>query len=317
MLKIQQVQINTEPLVSVCTITYQHVKYIKDTLDGIIAQKTDFTFELCLGEDGSTDGTREICENYARKYPEIIRLFIRDRNCPERRHYKQPTAYNGLKTLEACRGKYIALCEGDDYWTDPFKLQKQVDYLEANPDCSFCFTDCQIERKKRLQEIHPNINKKIKLDGIEFADQSGSIAQTCTWLVKRECLQNLPKWVTRSYTGDWCMQVYFSKFGKGGYIPKKTAVYRIHDKGVWSKLSPFEGWRKNLAFYKTALRQLTDTSSNKRLQKRIQKTVIEALELSNIHANKSEIRKWLWQKLITCPFVSRKQTLHSLRLLLS
>ena len=89
-----------------------------------------------------------------------------------------------------------------------------------------------------------------------------------------------------------------------------------NEKGIWSKLSVFEGWRKNLAFYKTALRHLNDTSSSKRLQKRIQKTVTDALELSNIHANKSEIRKWLWQKLKTYPLVSLNHTLHSIRLLL-
>jgi hypothetical protein len=215
------------------------------------------------------------------------------------------------------KGKYIALCEGDDYWTDPYKLQKQVDYLEQNSDCSFCFTDCQVERKNNLQEIHPNINEKAKLDGIDLADQRGSIAQTCTLLVRKECIQNLPSWITTSCTADWCLQIHFSKFGKGGYIPEKTAVYRIHDKGVWSKLNPYEGWRKNLAFYKTALKQLTDKRSKKRLQNRIQNMIYDALELANIEFNKKEIIYWLMHKLKHNPFTSHKQSLHSLKLLLS
>ena len=206
--------------------------------------------------------------------------------------------------------------EGDDYWTDPYKLQKQVDHLEKNPDCSFCFTDCQVERKNNLQEIHPDLKRKAKFDGIDLADQTGSIAQSCTLLVRRECIQNLPNWVTSSYTADWCMQVHFSKFGKGGYIPEKTAVYRIHDKGVWSKLNPYEGWRKNLAFYKTALKQLTDKRSKKKLYKRIKLTIHDALELANVEANKSEIRQWLWIKVTSNPFSSVQQSIHSLRLIL-
>ena len=207
--------------------------------------------------------------------------------------------------------------EGDDYWTDLYKLQKQIDYLETNPECSFCFTDCQVERNKTLQELHPNFKIKNQFKGIDFADQTGSIAQACTWLVKKECIQNLPKWVTNSYTGDWCMQVHFSKFGKGGYIPENTAVYRIHAQGIWSKLSPFEGWRKNLEFYKAAIKQFKEQSSRNRLKIRIKKTILEALELANIQANKKEIQKWLFQKLISCPLRAIPQTLHSFRLLLT
>lgn len=212
--------------------------------------------------------------------------------------------------------KYIAYLEGDDYWTDPYKLQKQVDCLEANPNYSFCFTDCQVERNKTLQEVHPNFNKENQFTGIDFADQTGSIAQTCTWLVRRKCIQNLPNWVTSSYTGDWCMQVHFSKFGKGCYMQENTAVYRIHENGVWSKLNPFEGWRKNLEFYKTAIKQFNEQSSKNRLKKRIKKTILEALELANIQNNKKEIQKWLCQKIISCPLRDIPQTLHSFRLIL-
>tara|TARA_B100000989_G_scaffold206850_2_gene156700 strand:- start:9895 stop:10572 length:678 start_codon:yes stop_codon:yes gene_type:complete len=220
-----------------------------------------------------------------------------------------------MKTLEECHGKYIALCEGDDYWTDPYKLQKQVDYLEENPECSFCFTDFQVEINKSLRAIRPNFKKKVNFTAIDLADQSGSIAQTCTLLVRKECIQNLPSWVTTSYTADWCMQLYFTHFGKGGYIPENTAVYRVHEKGVWSKLTPFDGWRKNLTFYKTAIEQIPDKNSKERLLRRITITIKDALELSNVQANKTEIRNWLWQKLISCPLRAIPQTLHSFRLL--
>jgi hypothetical protein len=205
--------------------------------------------------------------------------------------------------------------EGDDYWTDPSKLQKQINYLGANPDCSFCFTDCQVEIKGSLNELHPNFKMENQFTGIDFADQTGSIAQTCTWLVRSECIQNLPNWITSSYTVDWCMQIHFSKFGMGGYIPENTSVYRIHDKGVWSKLNEFDAWRKNLCFYRTALGQFSLTDHQKRLRKRIVSTIKDALELANVTADKKEIRYWLKERLTVSPFDEFRQTIQSLLLL--
>lgn len=300
--------LNINSILTVCLITYNQNTFVKEALDSIAAQKTTFDFDILIADDCSTDGTKQKVLEFSKKSSNTS-LILQRKNIG--------AAKNHIDLISKPITRYIACLEGDDYWTDPYKLQKQVDYLEQNPDCSFCFTDCQIERKKTLQEIHPDLNKKAKFDDIDFADQPGSIAQTCTWLVRRECIQNLPNWVTSSYTGDWCMQIHFSKYGKGGYIPENTAVYRIHDKGIWSKLSPFEGWRKNLAFYKTALNHLPARCSQKRLHKRVKHLIHEAIELANIHANKSEIRMWLVQKVITCPFTSMRQTFHSLRLLLT
>jgi len=121
------------PFVSVHVITYQHAKYIAKCLDGILMQKTDFPFEIVIGEDESTDGTREICINYAKKYRDKIRLFLRDRKQSVITSSTGNKIYlNGILTLRSCNGKYIALCEGDDYWTDPLKLQKQMDFLNIN-----------------------------------------------------------------------------------------------------------------------------------------------------------------------------------------
>ncbi|MDA8990796.1 glycosyltransferase [Opitutales bacterium] len=288
-------------------MTYNQNAFVTKALDSIAAQKTTFDFDILIADDCSTDGTKQKVLEFSKKSSNTL-LILQKKNIG--------AAKNHIDLISKPLSKYIAYLEGDDYWTDPYKLQKQVDYLEANSDCSFCFTDCQVKRKNNLQEIHPNIIKKTKFDGIDLADQPGSIAQPCTWLVRRECIQNLPNWVTSRYTADWCMQVHFSKFGKGGYIPENTAVYRIHDKGVWSKLNPYEGWRKNLAFYKTALQQFADLGSKKRLRKRIQLTIHDALELANVEANKSEIRKWLLLKLTSNPFSSVQQSIHSFKLIL-
>ncbi|MBO7467830.1 MAG: glycosyltransferase family 2 protein [Bacteroidaceae bacterium] len=120
-----------QPLVSVITITYNHAPYIAKCIEGVLMQKVDFPMEFIIADDCSTDGTREICEKYAKKNPNLIRLILTEKNVG--------AVENEQRAFKAAKGKYIATCEGDDYWTSSFKLQKQVDFLEANPDYSVCF----------------------------------------------------------------------------------------------------------------------------------------------------------------------------------
>jgi len=122
-----------EPLVSICMITYNHVPYITQAIEGVLQQKTNFPFELVIGEDCSTDGTREIVFDYQKKYPDTIRVVTSNKNVGAHK--------NDFRTKEACRGTYIAYCEGDDYWHHPHKLQKQVDYLESHPECGLVHSD--------------------------------------------------------------------------------------------------------------------------------------------------------------------------------
>ena len=133
------------PLVSVTVTTYQHVNYIRDCLNGILMQKTDFPYEIILGEDGSSDGTQEICKEYAVRYPDKIRLFIRDRRISQFvRKDGTVSRFNGIWNRMSARGKYIAWCEGDDYWTDPLKLQKQVNILESDKNIGFVYSKFQL-----------------------------------------------------------------------------------------------------------------------------------------------------------------------------
>lgn len=121
------------PMVTVRTSTYQHGKYIKKCIEGVLMQKTTFPIEFIIGEDYSTDGTREIVLKYAKEYPDIIRVFTAD--------YNVGSKANGMRCINASRGKYMAICEGDDYWTDPLKLQKQVDFLEGNEEYGLVHTN--------------------------------------------------------------------------------------------------------------------------------------------------------------------------------
>lgn len=135
------------PLVSICSITYNHAPYIRQCLDGFLMQKTKFRYEIIIHDDASTDGTTEIIKEYAEKHPDLITPIFQKEN----QYSKGIRGMFPRFCFPHAKGKYIALCEGDDYWTDPLKLQKQVDFLEANPDFVMCFTnaiqhheDCRI-----------------------------------------------------------------------------------------------------------------------------------------------------------------------------
>ena len=123
------------PLVSIRTSAYNHGPYIKQCIEGVLMQRTNFPFEYIIGEDFSNDETREIVFEYAKKYPDVIRVITAD--------YNVGSKANGRRCIRACRGKYMAICEGDDYWTDPLKLQKQVDFLEDNSEYGMCYTKVQ------------------------------------------------------------------------------------------------------------------------------------------------------------------------------
>ena len=129
-----------EPLVSICCITYNHKEYIRDALDGFLSQRTDFPYEILINDDASTDGTADIIREYEQKYPEKIRALLQTEN----QYSKGITNPSGAFNFPRVRGRYVAMGEGDDYWTDPEKLQKQVDYMEAHPDCSLCFHSARI-----------------------------------------------------------------------------------------------------------------------------------------------------------------------------
>ncbi|MEI6892999.1 MAG: glycosyltransferase [Pontiella sp.] len=144
------------PIVSASLITYNHAPYIRACIEGMLEQKTDFPYEICIGEDESTDGTREICIEYAEKYPDRIRLVQRSKLERGRERYKSLGVCNYIESARLCVGKYIALCDGDDFWIDPLKLQKQFDIMEANPSISLVHSDYDMS-----DEISGRITKKV------------------------------------------------------------------------------------------------------------------------------------------------------------
>ena len=224
------------PIVSVCVQTYQHSKFIRECLDGILNQVTDFPIEVLLGEDESTDGTREICIDYANKFPEKIRLFLHSRKNNIEIEGTPTGRFNVLYNLLSAKGKYIALCEGDDYWIDPYKLQKQVDFLAANEDYSICF-----HRVYELNEgkgyLLSNLNSSETQEDYTIQDLAkGNFLHTPSVIYRNGLIKIYPEWFEKIAVGDYVMHMLYAQYGKIKYLPEAMAVYRLNS-GVWSNKS--------------------------------------------------------------------------------
>lgn len=213
-------------IVSIRCLTYNHVEYIRQCLDGFVCQKTNFRFEAVVHDDCSTDGTTEIVREYAEKYPDIIKPIFEDENQFQKGGRRIRQVMN-----DACIGKYIAYCEGDDYWIDPLKLQKQVDFLESHPDYSMCFS-----RAKILLEIDSEIY--LKCFDIENREYTASelyekwIVPTGSMLFRRFIIDNPMKGEYRILNGDivWVQKCAHS--GKVRGMSDFLTVYRMQNTGV-------------------------------------------------------------------------------------
>jgi glycosyltransferase involved in cell wall biosynthesis len=211
-------------LVSINCITYNHEHYIADAIEGFLMQKTNFDFEIIIGEDCSTDNTMKIVQEYKQKYPDKIRVITSDKNVGANK--------NALRVHENSRGKYIAICEGDDYWTDPLKLQKQVTYMENNPNCTLCFHSAEIIKanKKLTGKFLGLLNKENKMYSAGNI-LSFEFIPTASFMYLKRLMDNPPKWYEESIVGDLPLSLIVSSHGYAYYIDEVMSVYRTGVKG--------------------------------------------------------------------------------------
>ncbi|MEO5571587.1 MAG: glycosyltransferase [Bacteroidia bacterium] len=241
------------PLASIRIITYQNADFIRRCIDSVLMQKTTFPFEICIGEDGSTDGTRETCMEYAENYPEKIRLFLWDRN-DERRKGMAPSRFNFLNTISQCRGKYIALLDGDDSWTDKNKLQEQVTFLEDNPEFALCFTNIRLVNQSGNITVKSLLNYKTD----EFTHESfvAKISPpTLTTIFRKNALPlNYPDEFYKVTNADMFLKSIISQSGKVKFINKVTGNKCLHGSGVYAGTSPFKKEENKLKTYQAMLK---------------------------------------------------------------
>lgn len=223
------------PLVSIRCITYNHEKYIRDALEGFIMQKTNFKFEAIVHDDASTDNTAAIIREYAEKYPDIIKPIFETENQYSKHDGSLKKIMNDAIHPDA---KYIAFCEGDDYWTDPYKLQKQVDLMEKHPNCTLCYHACknisEDENYKPFGETIKETYNKIDILNYPF--------QTATVIIKKEILFSeiyKKATATKCLSGDILLFLSASTLGIMKGINTQMSVYRRHNNGIsismWNK----------------------------------------------------------------------------------
>jgi len=220
---------NMIPMVSVVCITFNHKKYIRDAIEGFLMQETTFKIEILIGEDCSTDGTgtREIVFGYKKKYPDLIKVITSNSNVGMHA--------NGIRTLNAVRGKYIALCEGDDYWIDPLKLQKQVDYMESHPGCSLSVHAAyrvNVKNKKIGRHFRPHYGNKI-FTVEEMILGGGGLFATNSIMYPRKYYTHLPKFYFDAPIGDYPLVIYLALQGTVYYFDQFMSVYRTGVDGSW------------------------------------------------------------------------------------
>jgi hypothetical protein len=230
--------------------TYDHARFIAQAIESVLIQQAPFSFELVIGEDCSTDGTREIVEDYARRHPGTIRTILPGRNLGHDEIF--------LLALEATRGDFIAYLDGDDYWTSADKLAEQVAYLEKNQDCACCFHDVSL--------IYDDAGLPSGAVSPEFGEERFTLEQVVmecfvpspAMMFRRKVADRLAGWISGSAWIHWMIQVRAAQAGPIGYLPGVLAAYRVHRGGIFSGRDRVSQLEEDLKFYEKLAPELSE-----------------------------------------------------------
>lgn len=247
-------------MVSINCITYNHGSYISKALDSFLMQKTNFKFEIIIGEDCSTDNTRSIVESYQKKYPDKIKLITSDKNVGARN--------NSRRVFNASQGKYIAACEGDDYWIDEYKLQKQFDYMEQNSECGLVFNNTKYldDRTGEISIREVVEEKKYLVEDV--IRNGGDFIPTASIMYRKEIMVEPPEFYIKASVGDYPLQILCATYGHVYCISDFMSVYRTNVQGSWTT---------NTQFKKITKEKLIDNELK----------LINILDMVNVHYNKN------------------------------
>lgn len=255
----------------VVCLTYNHEKYIRQALDGFVMQKTNFPFEVLIGDDASTDGTADIIREYAKKYPQIIKPVLRKKNVGAQ--------HNSVDMLKRVNAKYLVLCEGDDYWTDALKLQTQVDFLDAHPDCNGCWHNAEIKKEPDVKKWNTDFFFPADKNGRQFWPNSiqtfdknkgqykipdildGPIATAS--IVYRYKKMKYPQWFANAMAGDRAMHCFMLRDKYFAYIDKTMSVYRVSKTGAWFNKNNNKNVCKEMAEWFAFINNINKTLGSK------------------------------------------------------
>jgi glycosyltransferase involved in cell wall biosynthesis len=240
----------TVPVVTIPCITYNHEPFIRDAIEGFLLQETSFPVQILVHDDASTDGTAEIIKEYAAKHPQLFRIVLQTEN--QWSKGIRPSKY--LQPM--IRGQFVALCEGDDYWTDPLKLQKQVSLLELNPEASGSFHAASVisEVGEEL-EVRPAIPVPSRLTFNDVVVRNHLL--TCSLVYRCSVASTSSPWSAGLRMADWPLQVNLARYGDLLGIDENMGCYRRHRGGVWTKMSQSDELKAIGEFYSAVSRAFT------------------------------------------------------------
>lgn len=275
-------------MVSICCITYNQEGYIKDALDGFLKQKTSFPYEVLIHDDASTDRTGQIIREYAERYPDIIKPILQTEN----QYSKGLTNISGTFNFPRAAGRYVAMCEGDDYWVDEEKLQMQVDYMEAHPDCSLCFHSAEVqvlERAVTERQMRPFIRNRVVAPEEIIDKRSGY--PTASLLFRTEMVKDLPDFYVQAPIADIPLQLLAAARGYGYYIDRPMCVYRLGGAASWTsmmKQGDYEGKQQRYFQQMKAMYQGFDQMSGGRFHDRVERAVDRLYFLTQVNTRHYE-----------------------------
>jgi glycosyltransferase involved in cell wall biosynthesis len=229
--------------VSVLVVTYNHARFVRQALDSALAQRLPQPFEILISEDCSTDGTREIVQEYAERHPQLIRLLLSERNL----HSNEVVA----RGVRAARGRYVAVLDGDDYWTSDDKLRSQGAFLDARADLTICFHNVQVvdDRSQSTGRLW-NGPGQPEVSGLHELLRGNFIA-TSSVVYRRSAVAEVPAWYGGFFpVTDWPLHVLYAREGRIGYLDRTLGAYRLHGGGLFSTLGEREKLEANADFYR-------------------------------------------------------------------
>lgn len=274
-----------QPKVSVLMTTYKHEKFIAQAVESVLMQETVFPFELVISEDKSPDETRGIVEEYQRRHPDRIRLFAREENLG---------AHNFAATYAACRGKYVAILEGDDYWTDRNKLQVQVDALDAHPDWVVCFHTVRVVTEDRSKPRPPYLFPQSCREVSTLDDLlQWNFIQPCSVMFRNRVVRTFPEWYFSLALGDWPLFIMLAQHGQLGYIDRVMADYRVHGGGSWANRDEAFRIERSLEML-GHIRQILETDRAAQVTDQIVKGYIKLTEAELERGHMAKARSTLW-----------------------
>ncbi|SFT39830.1 Glycosyl transferase family 2 [Algoriphagus locisalis] len=253
-------------IVSIICNTYNHVNYISQTIESFLEQRTRFGIEILIHDDASTDGTSQVIRKFENEYPAIIKPIYQSEN-----QYSKGIKPAFEYQYPRAKDKYVALCEGDDFWTDPLKLQKQIDYLEENPQYSICCTNYSEVNSKgvvlkenvwRGNRLNPVITHEMILEEYK--------PKFLTSVFRREAIKNgVPPLFYKAFNTDNFLCAIATEYGPACFLNFTSGCYRVHNQGVWSSKTEIQQFEMQLKSFLVMAEYFSKDYQKKSITKRI------------------------------------------------